>query len=359
MSLTKRRLLHELCGDDTLEPRRSKRRKSEDALALETVVFSPRRREQSTSPPWSVRSEDRRAILAYEDCGSGVPFERRREIWRAWCGAEMTPSYERGADAKVDAQIDKDVRRTLRGADISQDLTLFLGAAAADFGYVQGMNYVAAFVILVAGTDDAAFGILRYVLGLFKGYYEPGFPHLVRDTQVLTSLLPCDVRDCLDASGASPMTFAPRFFVPLGMNTFPGCVNVRLWDVFLADGQPEQASAVMIWALLGLLVLALPDLRKSRTNFVHCQDAILAAARNLESFDRLRRAAPLDLHAVTAKVLSASSTHCSPRQQVAAVKHTTAAFPEEQPTLPPATPPREEQPRPFGGTLELVHSSKR
>ena len=68
-------------------------------------------------------------------------------------------------DAALETQISKDVKRTLRGTPYFRDgdgavyLAAFLRTRAAEdtsVGYVQGMNYVAAFCLLVARGDGDA-----------------------------------------------------------------------------------------------------------------------------------------------------------------------------------------------------------
>ena len=121
----------------------------------------------------------------------GAPPERRLAAWGAWCGLEGGELRFDAADAKLETMLAKDVARTLRGTPYFRDgdggdaLAALLRTVAVerpDVGYVQGMNYVAAFVLLVARGDDdgassptdpataaAACRVFRGAVGLVRG----------------------------------------------------------------------------------------------------------------------------------------------------------------------------------------------
>ena len=124
------------------------------------------------------------------------------------------------------------MRRTLRGTPYFRDgdgarvLTALLRTAAvadASTAYVQGMNYVAAFALLVergdadeGPTPDAAmrraYSVVRGVTGRCRGYYERGFPTLKRDVALFGALLAAAVPDVaakFDAHRVEPLTSSP------------------------------------------------------------------------------------------------------------------------------------------------------
>ena len=151
--------------------------------AAELGFFSPAA-SAKRSKAWSVRASARRAADAWSEHegwlpskggeetfmtlveSRGCPPSRRLEAWAAWARNESTElRMDVGGDAALETQISKDVKRTLRGTPYFRDgdgatfLAAFLRTRAAEdtsVGYVQGMNYVAAFCLLVARGDADA-----------------------------------------------------------------------------------------------------------------------------------------------------------------------------------------------------------
>ena len=69
-----------------------------------------------------------------------------------------------------------------------------LAAFAADspsVGYCQGLNYVAALLLLATrGDEDAAFWLLKALAErLLPDYYAPGIPGLLADVEVFAELV--------------------------------------------------------------------------------------------------------------------------------------------------------------------------
>ena len=314
--------------------------------AAELAFFSPAA-SAKRSTAWSVRASARRATDAWAEYGAGwlpsrgddeafmslvesrgCPPARRLEAWAAWArkvqDAESPLLMEMSKDAALETQINKDVKRTLRGTPYFCDgdgatyLAAFLRTRAAedaDVGYVQGMNYVAAFSLLVArGDADAdvnpaptterdatrAYAAFRALTALCRGYYVEGFPVLHRDVAVFAELLSehlPDVAAHLAEVRAEPMTYAPRFLMALFLHMLPGHVVARLLDCVLAAAAidpawgSDAASAVLIHTLLAVVVAAKDELLAT-DDFCAAQEVLVRAARTIPSFERLRRRAP-------------------------------------------------------------------
>ncbi|KAJ1451016.1 rab-GTPase-TBC domain-containing protein [Pelagophyceae sp. CCMP2097] len=267
-----------------------------------------------------------------------------------------------------------------KGGDGACVLTRLLGAAALaepELGYVQGMNYVAAFILVVLShaaendvvetprrTQVRAFSTLRGATRLLRGYYEPGFCMLKRDVAVFEALLEKHepkLAEALLASGVDAITYAPRFLMPIFLNALPGAVNARLWDVLLSsccgevgDVHSDAASAVLLWALLAVCHAAAPaalalahDRRGDDPTsfFVDLQDVLLDAAASTPSWERLCRA-PVSVE----NVLDAISAH---GRADAAPPSPADVLPEDAPAAAEA-PRREQFPRTFDLLRRLV-----
>jgi hypothetical protein len=351
--------------------------------AAELGFFSPAA-SAKRSKAWSVRASARRAADAWADHDGwfpsskgdeaaflalvesrGCPPAKRLEAWAAWAGNEPTELLlEVGGDAALETQISKDVKRTLRGTPYFRDgdgatyLAAFLRTRAAEdtsVGYVQGMNYVAAFCLLVArgdadadanpaptSRDDAkrAYDAFRALTSLCRGYYVDGFPALHRDVRVFSDLLSehlPEIASHLAKVRAEAMTYAPRFLMALFLHMLPGHVVARLLDCVLAAsavdpaGGSDATSAVLVHTLLAVVATAKDSILA--TDFCAAQGALVRAARNTPSFEKLRRRAPCSVEACRA----ALTRPVPPPQAPPAPPTPQRLFPLPPP--PPAAPP--------------------
>ena len=398
---------------------RVKRRRSVDKEAAASPLFlspsralsparvlSPGARESAFFSPapsgkrgvaWSVAASARRSRAAwddfFEDCGGaedwgtlgaseaargafvnlvdrlGPPAEKRAEAWALWVvdgPRDEAMLQSPGVDTDLEEMLLKDVQRTLRGTpyfrdgDGSTSLTSILRTFAVrrpEVGYVQGMNYVAAFLLLVGrdgdddparGTDGAAlsraYATFAGVVDVVRGYYVPGFPTLKRDVDCLAGLIKTHLpstASVLDAARVEPITYAPRFLMTLFLHLLPGHVAARLWDLLLVTcraeddsedlgwslvpreakaqsfsepgdassvgdlggGHRDAASAVLLWALLAVVASADLD---GLDDFVDIQQVLVDAAKSCPSWDKLKRNAPATIDEVRAAIDGAS-----------------------------------------------------
>ncbi|CAH0379478.1 unnamed protein product [Pelagomonas calceolata] len=350
--------------------------------AAELSFFSPAA-SAKRSRAWSVRCSARRAADAWSEHDGwlpskgeeetfmtlvesrGCPPAKRLEAWAAWASGPSTELLlELSSDAALETQISKDVKRTLRGTPYFRDgdgatyLAAFLRTRAAEdtsVGYVQGMNYVAAFCLLVArgdadadanpaptARDDAAraYDAFRALTGLCRGYYVDGFPALHRDVRVFSDLLSehlPEIAAHLEKVRAEAMTYAPRFLMALFLHMLPGHVVARLLDCVLAAsavdpaGGSDATSAVLVHALLAVVAAAKDEL-VATDDFCAAQAALVRAARNTPSFEKLRRRAPCSVEACRAAL-----TRPVPPPQAPPSRSPQRLFPLPPP--PPAAPP--------------------
>ena len=351
--------------------------------AAELGFFSPAA-SAKRSKAWSVRASARRAADAWSEHDGwlpskgeeetfmtlvesrGCPPAKRLEAWAAWSKGQSTELLmEASKDAALETQISKDVKRTLRGTPYFRDgdgavyLAAFLRTRAAEdtsVGYVQGMNYVAAFCLLVArgdgdadanpaptARDDAerAYGAFRALTSLCRGYYVDGFPALHRDVRVFSDLLSehlPEIAAHLEKVRAEAMTYAPRFLMALFLHMLPGHVVARLLDCVLAAsaldpaGASDSTSAVLVHTLLAIVATA-KDSILATDDFCAAQAALVRAARNTPSFEKLRRWAPCSVEACRA----ALTRPVPPPQAPPAPPAPQRLFPLPPP--PPAAPP--------------------
>ena len=416
-------------ADDVTVASRVKRRRSLDgaksplfaspttAKALSPVLSPGTKETQFFSPvasakrgvAWSVAASARRAHAAWDDffgdgevdwdCGAldeaqfgrffelvarlGPPAESRGDAWRCWARAAASVGAgsqvvlrKEPADAALEEQLDKDIQRTLRGTpyfrdgDGSASLAVLLRTSAAErpeTHYVQGMNYVGAFLLLVglgegdaaqATTDDAlakTYETFAGVTDLVRGYYVDGFPTLKRDVDTFERLLERHVPSVaavLKDRGVAPITYAPRFLMTLFLHLFPGHVASRLWDVLLVScardradgfvlvdkrasafsergegGHSDAASAVLLWALLAVCQAAERGLADVE-DFVESQQVLVTTAKSVPSWDKLRRHAPATLSEVRAFVEAGPLSAEAAAAEAAPAEPRSIAFPK-------------------------------
>ncbi|KAH9896272.1 rab-GTPase-TBC domain-containing protein [Xylariomycetidae sp. FL2044] len=206
----------------------------------------------------------------------GIPVANRPKIWSECSGALLlrTPGYyedlvsrpEEGDDPSVISQIDMDINRTLtdniffrRGPGVSK-LKEVLRAYARrnpEVGYCQGMNLIAANLLLIMPSTEDAFWILVSIIEqiLPHGYYDDSLLASRADQQVLrqyvTQILPKLSRHLENLSiDLEALTF--QWF----LSVFTDCLSAealfRVWDVVLCI---NDGSTFLFQVALSLLKL--------------------------------------------------------------------------------------------------------
>nr|CAD7453849.1 unnamed protein product [Timema tahoe] len=164
-------------------------------------------------------------------------------------------------------QIDLDVNRTYRDHIMfreryglkQQALFNVLGAYSVynlDIGYCQGMSQIAALLLMYLNEEDAfwALSVLvadkRYTM---HGFFIPGFPKLLRyqehHDKIMNRFLP-KLKKHLDKHGVDTGIYTLKWFFQCFLDRIPFRLTLRVWDVFLMEG--ERVLTGMAYNLLKL-----------------------------------------------------------------------------------------------------------
>ena len=252
-------------------------------LAVLTTRLATWHASPSTDPPpWLARA---RALAR-----AGVPITLRGRVWRAFLGLDSVAvpgEYERlcadmeasdaasggagggdddstptdaaraarrtawaAASASWDAQIDKDVPRTLAGhptlapptkrAALRRILRAFARRCPST-GYTQGLNLVAATLLLFLGETDTFWGLTVVVADVLPDYHGPRLAAALRDARVITSAarthLP-SLAASLDAVDVDVAPVAVRWLLSGYVGCLPLETAVRVWDAALCERTP-------------------------------------------------------------------------------------------------------------------------
>lgn len=189
----------------------------------------------------------------------GIPVTMRAKVWAECSGANMlrVPGYyddmvkasqdEESNDPIIVAQIQMDINRTLtdnvffrRGPGVAKlhEVLLAYARRNPDVGYCQGMNLIAASLLLITPTAEDAFWLLTSIIEkiLPEHYYDHGLLTSRADQQVLREYV-SEILPKLDAHleelgiELEAMTF--QWF----LSVFTDCLSAealyRVWDVVL------------------------------------------------------------------------------------------------------------------------------
>jgi hypothetical protein len=122
--------------------------------------------------------------------------------------------------------------------------------AHPELGYLQSMNFVAAFQLLVMSRreEEAAFWAFEALVTRFlRGYYAPDMGILRVDCAVVNGLLGVRMPALaghLEEVGLDLTLFLPRWLLCVFLNCFPADITVRVWDCVLLE-QEQGARALL------------------------------------------------------------------------------------------------------------------
>lgn len=243
---------------------------------------------------------------------NGVGREARPRLWFAWSGAEAAKrasdrtyeEYLRAAEAASaasttrDAQIEMDLARTFpehaRFAEEGDALpalrrVLRATATSAAAGYVQGMNYLGGFLLLVMETEEDAFWTLHVVVDvMFAGYFAEGLKSLRADLDTLDHRFRCvssEAHAKLESMGLAVKYFTARWL----MCALIGCASVpivlRVWDLIFVDADREPRETIMR-SSLAILALQAPWIRAAEdmNSSVECIREAGSTIDNIEAY---------------------------------------------------------------------------
>lgn len=197
----------------------------------------------------------------------GIPVALRAKVWSECSGASAmrVPGYYddlvKGAggsepDSSVVAQIDMDIYRTLtdnvffrKGPGVSKlkEVLLAYSRRNPEVGYCQGMNLIAASLLLIMPTAEDAFWILASMIEIIlpQHYYDHGLLASRADQVVLrqyiSQVLP-KLATHLDTLGIELEALTFQWF----LSVFTDCLSAealyRVWDVVLCLNVTSTAA---------------------------------------------------------------------------------------------------------------------
>lgn len=236
-------------------------------------------------------------VRAFTRANGVGEMDDRRACWLEWSGANVKKreavegsSYaemlaDANANADMDAfkshfeQIDMDLPRTfpehkcfaehegvyfgpLRNVLRATTTRLKDGPLG---GYVQGMNYLAGFLLCVYdGDEESAYWILCCVIeDMYSGYYASGLKSLRADLDELDfrfSHVSSEAHGKLESMGLAVKYFTARWLMCalIGCATPP--VVMRVWDLIFVDSDREPRETLMRCSL-AILALQSPFIR--------------------------------------------------------------------------------------------------
>ncbi|KKA28724.1 hypothetical protein TD95_004820 [Thielaviopsis punctulata] len=206
----------------------------------------------------------------------GIPVAYRAKIWAECSGATglRIPGYyddivaqgANGLDETVVSQIDMDIRRTLTdniffrkgpGVEKLNEVLLAYAHRNPEVGYCQGMNLIAANLLLITPAAEDAFWILASIIEhiLPQGYYDHWLLASRADQHVLReyvgSVLP-RLSAHLDTLGIELEALTFQWF----LSVFTDCLSAealfRVWDVVFCT---HDGSTFLFQVALALLKL--------------------------------------------------------------------------------------------------------
>ena len=205
---------------------------------------------------------------------SGIPVAYRAKVWSECSGATAmrTPGYygdlvKNGVDdAVIVTQIAMDVNRTLTdnvffregpGVVKLNEVLLAYSRRNPEIGYCQGMNLLAASLLLIVPTAEDAFWLLASMIEnmLPPNYYDHSLLASRADQQVLrqyvSQLLP-GLSAHLEDLGIELEALTFQWF----LSVFTGCLSAealyRVWDVVLCTNDGSTFLFQVALALLSL-----------------------------------------------------------------------------------------------------------
>ncbi|XP_050269922.1 uncharacterized protein LOC126713988 isoform X1 [Quercus robur] len=112
-----------------------------------------------------------------------------------------------------------------------------------DVGYVQGMGFLAALLLLYMSEEDAFWLLVALLKGAvhapMEGLYQVGLPlvqqYLFQFDQLVREYLP-KLGEHFTQEMINPSMYASQWFITVFSYSFPFHLALRIWDVFLYEG---------------------------------------------------------------------------------------------------------------------------
>jgi hypothetical protein len=249
--------------------------KETSRIAKWNRMLEPRARDEGGNiEAWGVKASKEQKLR--ERTYKGIPDRWRRAAWDLLMNrfsrtgkAEILKLGEEYRDAlekpsTYDVQIDLDVPRTISGHIMfrtrygSGQRSLFhvlhsFSLRCTHCGYVQGMGPIAATLLCYFEPEHVYASLVR----LHDAYamhtiFSPGFPGLLEaiyvQEQVTEQMMP-DVYAAFKNHMISTTSYATKWYITLFANSVPFQTQLRLWDVFLFEGQDVfvAVAVAIVW----------------------------------------------------------------------------------------------------------------
>ncbi|TSK20004.1 USP6 N-terminal-like protein [Bagarius yarrelli] len=222
----------------------------------------------------------------------GIPLQLRGQAWSLLLDVEKVKKenegkYERMIEqAKIYSteikQIDLDVNRTFRNHIMFMDrfgvkqqslfhVLMVYSIYNTEVSYCQGMSQIAAILLMYMNEEDAFWAMSQLLTNqkhAMHGFFIPGFPKLQRfqnhHDQILSKLLP-KLKKHLDKEQMFSGIYSTKWFLQCFIDRTPFTLTLRLWDVFILEG--EKILTAMGYTILKLhkkrlLKMSLEELRE-------------------------------------------------------------------------------------------------
>ncbi|XP_019751954.1 USP6 N-terminal-like protein [Hippocampus comes] len=234
------------------------------------------------------KNSDRMVKRVYK----GIPVQLRGRVWSLLLDVENTKKVNEGKYEKMKEQaklysseikqIDLDINRTFRNHVMfmdrfgvkQQSLFNVLSAYSAyntEVSYCQGMSQIAALLLMYMNEEDAFWALSQLLTNqkhAMHGFFVPGFPKLQRfqahHDQIISKLIP-KLKKHMDKEQMSTGIYSTKWFLQCFIDRTPFTLTLRLWDVFILEG--ERLLTAMSYAILKLhkkrlLKMSLEELRE-------------------------------------------------------------------------------------------------
>ncbi|KAJ4462747.1 putative TBC1 domain family member 10A [Paratrimastix pyriformis] len=223
----------------------------------------------STEP--SLRTKTSRRIWR------GIPPSLRGEVWYTLSGGAQHhrdhPTLYRDILAKVPqaecnahiASVGRDARRTFpehlcfrdqAGLQALSDVLIAVALYCPSVGYVQGMNFIVAALLLHAPPERVFHIVVCMVQSMMDGYFEEGLPQFMADSECMgrclkTCPLTASLSEHLGRLGVFPLMYTPKFFMSVFLLVLPFPTAMRVFDVLFWEGMEVLFPVGLALVFLG------------------------------------------------------------------------------------------------------------
>lgn len=195
-------------------------------------------------------------------CRKGIPAEHRPMVWMCITGAQRKLElnrnvYKQMSAAKHDQDlietIQMDIHRTFPNnlyfcsdTDAQSlrkplyNVLIAVGHKNSTKGYCQGMNYIAALLLLTVKNEEKVFWLMDSLMNdLLPDYYSPDMKAIKIDQEVLGELVKWkqpDVYKHLEDLDLSWSIVGMKWFICLFADVLPVDTVLRIWDCLFYEG---------------------------------------------------------------------------------------------------------------------------